>query len=156
MSREFLLLLILYSLQFFVSIYSLSCVDESGKNVDFWFAIKFPFKKKTRFPKYFDGTRYAFYVAGRTDGWTFSNQTIRDAGSVFGRTLAPYYHKERTQLTWLFYSDQPPEGQCSSCFAHSKGVLMADSTSGFWLVHSVPKFPKATGNVISQILSDFQ
>lgn len=34
-------------------------------------------------------------------------------------------------------------GKESSNYAHAKGVLAMDSTSGFWLVHSIPNFPEA-------------
>lgn len=34
-------------------------------------------------------------------------------------------------------------GKESSSYAHAKGVLAMDSTSGFWLIHSIPNFPEA-------------
>lgn len=40
------------------------------------------------------------------------------------------------------YNDQPPPpGKTSFDLGHSKGVLAADNSTGFWLVHSVPRFP---------------
>lgn len=39
------------------------------------------------------------------------------------------------------YNDQPPNKTATLKYGHSKGVIMADETRGFWLVHSVPNYP---------------
>lgn len=41
----------------------------------------------------------------------------------------------------LLYSDQPPgDGSHDGYRAHAKGILTFDNKSGFWLIHSVPRF----------------
>lgn len=45
----------------------------------------------------------------------------------------------------LMYNDEFPNGTSSETAAHAKGVVAFDATSGFWLVHSVPRFPPAPG-----------
>ncbi|XP_070562306.1 deoxyribonuclease-2-alpha-like [Ptychodera flava] len=40
----------------------------------------------------------------------------------------------------MLYSDQEPDGG-SSHTAHAKGALLFDSSEGFWMVHSLPRFP---------------
>ncbi|XP_028457180.1 deoxyribonuclease-2-beta-like [Perca flavescens] len=49
---------------------------------------------------------------------------------------------------FISYSDQPPpDGKpAGPTFGHSKGVVMMDKTTGVWLLHSVPKFPKRDQN----------
>lgn len=42
---------------------------------------------------------------------------------------------------WVVYNDEPSNGGTSSTLGHSKGMTVADNGTGFWLVHSVPKFP---------------
>jgi len=42
----------------------------------------------------------------------------------------------------MVYNDETTNGKVSSTKGHSKGVIIADGTSGLWLVHSVPKFPQ--------------
>ena len=42
---------------------------------------------------------------------------------------------------YAMYNDEDPNGTDDSDRAHSKGVVSYDSSSGFWLVHSVPKYP---------------
>jgi len=44
-------------------------------------------------------------------------------------------------LAYLMYNDEPPNAPETESFAHAKGVVAYDSNGGFWLVHSVPKFP---------------
>lgn len=39
------------------------------------------------------------------------------------------------------YNDQPPQGDKSSSKGHTKGVVVANQSEGFWLIHSVPHFP---------------
>lgn len=42
---------------------------------------------------------------------------------------------------WIVYNDEPTNQRITSLMGHSKGMVVADNSSGFWLVHSVPKFP---------------
>lgn len=41
----------------------------------------------------------------------------------------------------LMYNDETPNGTSSESLAHAKGVVAFDGESGFWLTHSVPRFP---------------
>ncbi|KAJ8969395.1 hypothetical protein NQ314_001794 [Rhamnusium bicolor] len=43
---------------------------------------------------------------------------------------------------YILYNDQPPNRKSKANKGHNKGVVMANNTSGFWLVHSVPHFPE--------------
>nr|CDP91568.1 BMA-CRN-7 [Brugia malayi] len=57
--------------------------------------------------------------------------------------LYQYYNYHLQELFYLFYNDQAPVNEKKSHLnrAHAKGVAVFGNTSGFWLVHSVPKFP---------------
>lgn len=51
-------------------------------------------------------------------------------------------HGHRLQtIMWVVYNDEPTNGGTSATLGHSKGMTVADNGTGFWLVHSVPKFP---------------
>lgn len=45
------------------------------------------------------------------------------------------------KVLYMAYNDQPPEGDDTVYYGHTKGVVMADRTGGFWLIHSVPHYP---------------
>ena len=46
-------------------------------------------------------------------------------------------------LAYGVYNDDPPPpyGTASSTYAHAKGLMMTNSSAGFWLVHSMPNWP---------------
>lgn len=41
----------------------------------------------------------------------------------------------------MFYNDQPPNQPYTEKDGHTKGIVAGNSEGGFWLVHSLPKFP---------------
>lgn len=43
---------------------------------------------------------------------------------------------------WVVYNDAPTNGPTTFSKGHSKGMVVANNSSGLWLVHSVPKFPQ--------------
>lgn len=43
---------------------------------------------------------------------------------------------------WVVYNDEPTNQPITFNMGHTKGMVMADRNTGFWLVHSVPKFPQ--------------
>ena len=44
-------------------------------------------------------------------------------------------------MLWILYNDQPPNQQVSFNNGHTKGAVIVNSDKGFWLIHSVPRFP---------------
>ncbi len=67
------------------------------------------------------------------------NNSLFIVGFLFFVLLS---QKDESQLL-LMYNDEFPNGTSSETAAHAKGVVAFDATSGFWLVHSVPRFPPA-------------
>jgi deoxyribonuclease-2 len=43
------------------------------------------------------------------------------------------------------FVDQTPDNKEHTSNGHTKGGMGFDASGGFWLVHSVPRFPVATG-----------
>ncbi|KAI9555628.1 hypothetical protein GHT06_018143 [Daphnia sinensis] len=135
---------------------SLSCRTEDGQPVDWFVLYKLP---PTTLGKATDGRAYVYTTSASTQGddgstWIFSQQSIDSAGSLPGQTLEPIYNfpehvvsedNDVDERLLLMYNDEFPNGTSSEIAAHAKGVVAFDGQSGFWLVHSVPRFPPAPG-----------
>ncbi|XP_032780239.2 deoxyribonuclease-2-alpha isoform X1 [Daphnia magna] len=135
---------------------SLSCRTEDGQPVDWFVLYKLP---PTTTGKATDGRAYVYRTSVSTQGddgstWIFSQQSIDSAASLPGQTLEPIYNfpehvvsedNDVDERLLLMYNDEFPNGTSSEIAAHAKGVVAFDGQSGFWLVHSVPRFPPAPG-----------
>lgn len=114
----------------------LQCLDDNNNPIDWWFMYKLP-----------DGYRYGYKDSADSSTVSLelaSNPLNRTTDGALGSTLHQVY-EDKTGLAYVFYNDEPPVGSTpSSNSAHAKGVMASDGTSGFWLIHSVPKFPDLT------------
>ena len=121
---------------------AVSCVDESGSAVDWWFFLKHPRWADTSHSKIIgngEGNTYV-YVTSRSSGtWAQGGATVDSTSSLLGKQLAGVY--DRSVSNYVFYNDQLPNGSYTSSYGHSKGFFAYDSTSAFWVQHSIPKFP---------------
>ena len=138
---------------------ALQCKDESGQDVDWFVVYKIPKLEKSSKGVLTSGYAYA-YVTDKTvneGDWRLSNKLINQSDSIMGKTLSPLYNakNKNNQFSFILYNDQVPEkSSSSSSRAHAKGVVVIDKqTSGFWLIHSVPKFPPFLNESYSYPLS---
>lgn len=124
---------------------SLSCLSESGAPVP-WFAIF----------KLHGGLDYAYVDAafkGAPGPLVLTGRSL-DCGKscALGATLSSLINNaDAARVTW---NDELPVAAAgagaalnvsSATSGHSKGVLAADASGGFWLTHSMPKFPLLVG-----------
>jgi hypothetical protein len=75
-------------------------------------------------------------------GWVIYNGSIHRT-----RCISP--HAVHVGLTWVrgcLVTDQTPDNKEHTSNGHTKGDMAFDANGGFWLVHSVPRFPAATGS----------
>ena len=111
----------------------LGCRDQNGTIVDWYVLFKLP------------TSRHYVYVSSQSAeaSWTLSDVSINDALSEPGQTLQPIYDDpQRDSLVYVFYNDAMPNGTTTGVKGHTKGVVAFDAGgSGFWMVHSVPRFP---------------
>ncbi|KAL0221277.1 hypothetical protein RCL1_001131 [Eukaryota sp. TZLM3-RCL] len=118
---------------------ALMCLDENGKPVDWFFMYKLPIIQG--YTHLEDGIGYAYYDANsKTDTLSISKQTLKDV-TALDHTLGPLYTKEKQNYIFGMYNDDPPYSSASSSFGHLKGVVAASENTGFWLIHSTPRFP---------------
>ena len=75
-----------------------------------------------------------------TGSWTEGGAPVTSSSSLLGKQLAGVYDKSVDN--YVFYNDQLPNGSWTEVYGHSKGFFAYDSSSAFWVQHSIPKFPQ--------------
>ncbi|XP_065829838.1 plancitoxin-1-like [Oscarella lobularis] len=113
------------------------CKDESGQPTNWFIVYKLP-----TLPNSDSGFKYA-YMDTQTPSFSLSSHTINDSsGGAIASTLAPLYdNPSQNDIAYALYNDEHPDGRKSEYRGHTKGVVAFDEMSGFWLIHSTPKFP---------------
>ncbi|CAI6368309.1 unnamed protein product [Macrosiphum euphorbiae] len=117
----------------------LQCKDPNGQPIDWFTAIKLPNLKSDLS----DGTGY-IYMDAKNPEWTYSTGITTEESAV-GHTVAQMYTTNPTyneSIMWAVYNDAPTNGPVTFSKGHTKGMVVANNSSGLWLVHSVPKFPQ--------------
>ena len=118
------------------------CRNDEGEAVDWYVALKMP-----------NGYDYAYVDSSNVDkGFKKAPNTLDKAtGNFFAETVKPLYDRiSLRDVGYAMYNDQDPDGKsASSSRGHTKGVIGMDTDGGFWLVHSVPRFPKGPSETSS-------
>jgi len=116
-------------------------MNEAGKPVDWFIIYKLPYDSSP-YNRKLKGRGY-LYMDGSTNGqWTRSNLGLDNDKQSVGYTYAQIYAtKKDPNVFRAMYNDEWPSGDTSFTLGHTKGAAAFDKTSGFWMIHSVPKFP---------------
>eukprot|EP00029_Vermamoeba_vermiformis_P013589 TRINITY_DN850_c0_g1_i1.p1 TRINITY_DN850_c0_g1~~TRINITY_DN850_c0_g1_i1.p1 ORF type:complete len:384 (-),score=34.65 TRINITY_DN850_c0_g1_i1:40-1119(-) len=117
---------------------SFVCRDEfTGAPVDWWITYKFPEEAKNSE----SGTSYAYMDANTytSSQWKISTKSLDDSDSALSATLDPFYSNPTGYIMW---NDESPDGHKTSSKAHAKGLMTLDMNGGFFLRHSIPRFPE--------------
>ena len=80
------------------------------------------------------------YIDSESSDWTRGND-INDEQVAVGATISQAYSADKSTNFLLMYSDDDPIKEADSYRGHAKGVSLFDSTTGCWLIHSVPNLP---------------
>ncbi|CAJ0565960.1 unnamed protein product, partial [Mesorhabditis spiculigera] len=112
----------------------ISCKGLDGQNVDWFVAYKLPQGVNGS-----DGRSF-IYADGKNSQWTQSKKLISDENSAIAATISQIYRQDESAFRFA-YSDDGPATKSDGYRGHAKGVLNFDSSTGFWLLHSVPNYP---------------
>lgn len=118
----------------------IGCRDEDNSLVDWYYLYKLPASDHHHPRNATSGLQYAFITSRSATDWQISERTINQTDSIPGRTLEPLF-SGGNELLKILYNDEPPKGEIDGTRGHTKGVVATDGTTGFWLIHSVPKYP---------------
>lgn len=113
----------------------LQCLDENGNPVDWLYMYKLPKHVSAKG----DGLDF-LYLHAHSDGWQLSKLPIDDVQSIPG-TLMSQVTADKDLV--IMYNDEPPESKSDEARGHTKGVVAGNANGGFWLIHSVPKYPQS-------------
>ncbi|KAN0038156.1 hypothetical protein ACTA71_000328 [Dictyostelium dimigraforme] len=137
----FLLIIVIILIKSIDGSTTIECLNEDGESVDWWVIQKQPVvSSMPEDSKYKLGLGY-LYADSKSPTWKIPSNTLNDTNSLSYTLNLIYDNKESKDMAWFMYNDQPPTDEADSEYAHSKGVVAFDSTQGFWLIHSVPRFP---------------
>jgi len=121
---------------------------QTNTNVDWWIIYKFPVL--TTMP---DGTAwrngygYAYMdsndpTKGLVPASPQNTSSLQDAKMLLTYTLDQVYANAASDsVGYYMYNDEKPDGSTSSYRGHTKGVTVFDANGGFFLDHSVPRWP---------------
>lgn len=115
--------------------YSLSCLDQAGHSIDSWSIIKAP--------QSIDSYLYATTTGDFYAPTTSLNDTTKGALSA---TMNQLWNTDES-ISYILYNDEPPLSTgYNFSVGHTKGLLALSTnlngeTLGFYLTHSIPKFP---------------
>jgi len=121
-----------------VSAASPSCRDEDGNPVDWWIMLKAPIDPESSRQPARDG--YGDSYTDPNNRLAFSTRRLdTDLTNSLGSTLKQVYSSSSN--AYFMYNDESPDDVSHNSYGHLKGVMGFDKTQGFWLVHSVPRYP---------------
>ncbi|XP_011603393.2 LOW QUALITY PROTEIN: deoxyribonuclease-2-alpha [Takifugu rubripes] len=135
-----LLLLLLFEGPQEVHSSPISCYNDRGVAVDWFYLYKLP--KEDGREAHYHGDSYLLLEKGG-EGWTNGKGTVNDTTGALGKTVGQLYSQGKdAELAYILYNDQKPtQDFTGSRRGHTKGVVLLDKHQGFWLVHSTPHFP---------------
>lgn len=106
------------------------CRGAKNEPVDWWMLFKHP-----------TSYDYHYYEPGMSG--IEIGDTLEAADTHLGATMQTLYESDEKQVAYAMWNDQFPNAKkYGAPRGHAKGVIAFDNTQGFWLTHSVPKFPQ--------------
>mmetsp|Transcript_43274 Transcript_43274/g.78776 ORF Transcript_43274/g.78776 Transcript_43274/m.78776 type:complete len:355 (-) Transcript_43274:91-1155(-) len=120
--------------------YSLGCMDESGREVDWWWMLKRPIVAGH---DHSIGFTYVYMTSKTRGAFVNGTKAVTSEDSLLGQVLKGVY--SGSVKNFIMYNDQQPDGKESSTYGHSKGYMGWDDKEAFWVQHSIPHFPNYVG-----------
>ncbi|CAD8161223.1 unnamed protein product [Paramecium octaurelia] len=141
---------------FTITTHSQSCLNTSGKEVDWWFILKMPLNSTQKWT----GLEY-FYCDSVNNCKEFNLQDdeLSSSTSPLMSTIKQINFEDNNFVNML-WSDQPIKGTTYSSNAHSKGIMSAKldgDKNAFIISHSTPRFPKLddSGKIADDVHENF-
>jgi deoxyribonuclease-2 len=111
----------------------MQCIGDSNSPVDWYVVLKFP-----------GGSGYAYtdsetvHLGLRKSPYELESATD---GAVTHTLRQIYNDDDEEEVGFAKYNDDDPNDHAHGTGGHTKGVVGWEGETGFWLIHSVPRFP---------------
>ncbi|XP_038063607.1 plancitoxin-1-like [Patiria miniata] len=121
---------------------AVTCMDASGKPVDWFIVYKLPKDYSSHEPQVKEGYGQ-MYMDVHNPVLNLSPVWLNATNHAIAYTLQQIYQNHGSQdVAYLMYNDEKPDSkEKTEYYGHTKGDVAFDGTSGFWLIHSTPHFP---------------
>jgi deoxyribonuclease-2 len=137
---------------------AVGCKDQNNKDVDWFVGYKMPRTNDSSLQGVGKGVAF-YYMDLNMDSFAPSPNDMTSNQQAIAYTLQQYYdNKGSADSSFVLYNDEEAEEELIYLqelyekygrtkfssrvqFGHNKGVVYFDKTGGFWLIHSIPKFP---------------
>lgn len=111
-----------------VAAHAMMCKDDHNRPVDYWVALK-------------HHSSANYHIHTPHSELQLSPYTMGTASGALAHTLHGIYGYRNESLNRVMYNDQDDQSKVHQSHAHAKGVLVANTKEGFWLIHSIPRYP---------------
>ena len=122
-----------------------SCLGEDASAVD-WFAVLSSGTGSAEY-WYIDSSELSddsFAKSKFTLDQSSTGALMQSVSQIYNDDSNKDLTNDSTSIAYAMYNDEPPPSSTeSSTYAHAKGILMADTDSAAWIVHSKPHWPDA-------------
>ena len=101
-------------------------------------------------------TGYGYYDSSlKTGRFTYMDHKIDEGNTPLTKTLASINLNNYEHIAW---NDEKPNNDTTVSYAHAKGVIAYKNSAsrGFFLDHSIPKYPNYVDSQFSPIISPSQ
>jgi deoxyribonuclease II len=120
---------------------AVQCLNEQGNPVDWWVMLKLPKTSSSSSPAVRQGQAYV-YLDADSQQFQFPDRALNASlHASLASTIAQVDQGATNLVGSLKYNDQWPDNSKHDSYGHTKGVVGFDSRTGFWLIHSVPRYP---------------
>lgn len=127
-----------------VHVASVTCRDMNGLDVDWYYIYKLPKITSNQNPLISEGIGF-YYLDYNEQSFQLSTAAMNESSQPVAQTLQEIYNGPSENVAHIMYNDHPPDEEYQWSYGHTKGVVAYDRNNGFWMIHSVPRFPRRFG-----------
>lgn len=132
---------------------ALDCLDGAGRPTPWWSVLKLPSEHKMKIHLHYD------FSSDLANFKTFNliGKQVDEPGTSLHNTLNQLNLHDRDSIHLIAFNDHfPGEKKAKSSKAHAKGILAfhPGSQTGYFLMHSNPRYPEITPNYVNPFLKD--